>query len=359
MQTMNNGKSNMMKRTAIAAVCVGMIGSGGLVQAQKAKSSSKVPKKVEIARMIDVPASKIASLPVEVAVKSTTVPQNNSSKSPIYTQPSQDNFSIRLSDLSNNSKGFSFKYKEVKVNLPDFQIGQAEVTWALWSDVYNWATKKGYKFANKGTNVGTDKPVTGISWYDAIVWTNAYSEKSVKVPVYLGKNNKILKDATNGIAFNNMVVRVVRKDNGYRLLTETEWTIAARWGGTKKPTDPALAKLFTKGKDGKTYYWLPENHASGATKDVYNEKETARVAWFGQKSAQKICTKAKNVLNICDMSGSVWEWQLTSKDGIQNQGVRGGSWSSIAAETEVSYVYSRAPSYLNSDIGFRLARNVQ
>ena len=356
---MKNGKmekETTMKRMAIAVVCVGMIGSGGLVQAKPViKPLPKGKITLEMTRMIDVPASKITILPVEIAVQSPSVEKNK--RQELYTQPSETEYSINPEGFLNNHKGIRFEYREKKVNLPDFQIGQAEVTWALWSDVYNWATKNGYKFANTGTNVGIDKPVKDISWYDAIVWMNAYSEKSNKVPVYLAGNKSVLKDAENEGAFDNMVLRVVTKGNGYRLPTETEWTIAARFNGTKKPANPALAKLFTKGKDGKTYYWIPENHASGATKNVDDNKETARVAWFGQKSVQKICKKAKNALNICDMSGNVWEWQFTSTDG-KERGIRGGSWNNDSSEMDVSYVYGRIPSDNYTGIGFRLARNV-
>ncbi len=319
---MNNGKSMLLKRMAIAAVCVGMVGSGGLVQAMKPwwekpvkpLTTGKIPP--VMTQMIHVPASKIASVPLGDGDKIT------------------------------------------QVNLSDFQIGKAEVTGALWSDVYNWAIKNGYKFANTEENVGTDKPVTRVSWYDVIVWANAYSEKLKLQPVYLGSGGKVLNNATNRKELNKVKPG---KGNGYRLPTGIEWELAARWLGTTRPSKGELTKeaIATKGRDNKTtYYWTPANYASGATDDVfeYKLKETLKVAWFDQGSAKPVCTKATNVLGICDMSGNVWEWQSPPVTYHDYPRIRGGSWDDVDSNVTVSSVYSGAPSGIYSSIGFRLAR---
>lgn len=77
-------------------------------------------------------------------------------------------------------------------------MGETEVTYELWYEVYKWATtdtgdgKRSdcgdlYSFANKGRegNNGTigalpttakQEPVTLVNWRDTIVWCNALTE---------------------------------------------------------------------------------------------------------------------------------------------------------------------------------------
>ena len=83
-----------------------------------------------------------------------------------------------------------------------YSIRKYEVTYHLWKKVYDWAIMgagkdKGYSFRkgemgyainekDKKTLTETH-PVTGVNWYDCIVWCNAYSEMTGAVPVYYKK----------------------------------------------------------------------------------------------------------------------------------------------------------------------------
>lgn len=74
--------------------------------------------------------------------------------------------------------------------LSGFSIGKYEVTYSLWYSVYQWASANSYYFQSAGregndgtvgaapTAAGKFEPVTGINWRDAIVWCNAFSQKS-------------------------------------------------------------------------------------------------------------------------------------------------------------------------------------
>lgn len=323
---MKNGQRNRMKRMAIAIVCVGMVGSGGLAQAMNtAKHVNHSVKRLKTGKitpvmttMIRVPASNIIEVPLGVF---------------------------------DNHK---------KVKLPDFEIGKAEVTGALWSKVYNWAIQKGYTFQYEGTNVGTGKPVTRVSWYDVIVWTNAYSEKQGLVPVYRGEADKVLKNAN----WNESYQARAGKYNGYQLPTMEQSEIAARFLGTTKPTKGALATEAkrTKGKGNKYYYWTPADYASGAIGNVMNNSETRKVAWFDQKTEQTVCTKSSNFLKICDMSGNVaeWGWRTEANPSYDREvPVFGGGGSTDRSFLTVSNVYDHFASSRYAGVGFRVARNVK
>jgi formylglycine-generating enzyme required for sulfatase activity len=74
------------------------------------------------------------------------------------------------------------------LTLAPYAIGQYEVSYELWHTVRVWAEARGYTFANPGweghrnsggaapSAAGKNMPVTGISWRDAMVWCNAYTE---------------------------------------------------------------------------------------------------------------------------------------------------------------------------------------
>ena len=84
---------------------------------------------------------------------------------------------------------FEFKLRAVRLLLEEGFSGP-EIGRELgcsFHTVYKWAVTNGYSFANEG-ETGPDetdfaeeekyRPVTMISWRDAIVWCNAYSQMS-------------------------------------------------------------------------------------------------------------------------------------------------------------------------------------
>ncbi len=127
----------------------------------------------------------------------------------------------------------------------------------------------------------------------------------------------------------------------YRLPTEAEWEYAAKGG-----------------------HAYSRNWYSGAkfVNTVARYKDNSNhVTW-------KVSTRMPNELNLCDMSGNVWEWcadvyapyDTTSyypkspAEGLYRV-CRGGSYNSTAADCRVSKRGRQKPNYKHPTIGFRLA----
>src|SRR5690606_23254253 len=109
-----------------------------------------------------------------------------------------------------------------------FFMDRYEVSKQLWDEVYSWAIANGYDFDNSGYAAGSDHPISGISWYDAVKWCNARSEKEGLVPVYHTDPERTEAYRTGQVVLDNNWVSW--EANGYRLPTLAEWAKAYRGG---------------------------------------------------------------------------------------------------------------------------------
>jgi formylglycine-generating enzyme required for sulfatase activity len=173
----------------------------------------------------------------------------------------------------------------------------------------------------------SNRPIEGVSWFDAIVFCNRWSEADGLEPVY---------------EINEGQVELHFEKNGYRLPTEAEWEYACRANGPHE---------FFWGKD---------------------EKLAAAYCWFDSNSedvTHSVGTKKKNPFNLYDMCGNVWEWTqdwfgaeyYEDSEACDPRGpefgehkvLRGGCWFNGVNRLRCGSRLKRLPNLVDDVTGFR------
>ena len=205
-----------------------------------------------------------------------------------------------------------------------FLIGKYEVTWGEWKTVRDWAVSNGYSdLAGVGAGNGDNFPVTDVSWYDVVKWSNARSEKEGLTPVYQVSGTTYKTGEASPTLSSSA--------NGYRLPSEKEWEWAARGGVSSQ------GYTYSGSNTASEVGWTYDNSGGGSN---------------------AVGTKAANELGIYDMSGNVFEW-CEDVAYTSYRCSRGGSWDFDVDDAAVAnrFLSSSGPDYRINNIGFRLARS--
>jgi formylglycine-generating enzyme required for sulfatase activity len=249
---------------------------------------------------------------------------------------------------------FNVVYRPSQVD--SFYISEFETTWGEWLEVRDWAALNGYDIGTRGHGCEDNHPVRYISWYDAVKWCNARSEKENLTPVYYTDTAHATVYRTGDYKVSNS--EAMWTANGYRLPTEAEWQFAARGGNASQ------GYLYSGSNTLDEAGWYSMN-TEGAACDL-TSLQTGKGTWpVGQK--------LPNELGLFDMSGNVTEWcwdwygnifsfeleinpHGPETGNLVDRIQRGGGWVHGDWDCEVTSRGKGPPKGYGEFVGFRVVR---
>ncbi|MEU6878760.1 SUMF1/EgtB/PvdO family nonheme iron enzyme [Streptomyces sp. NPDC046712] len=195
------------------------------------------------------------------------------------------------------------------VEVAPYQLASFPVTQATYAQVTG---------QRPSTAHGERLPVEGVSWWDAVRFCNALSEREGFTPAYRFGG----EDAGEDIEWDATA-------DGYRLPTEAEWEHACRAGSA-----------------GPRYGPLDE------------------IAWYRGNSGEhlhEVGGRRPNAWGLHDMLGNVWDWCWDVYDAEvygSYRVLRGGGWFDEHWSCRASARRRSHPTFRVDDVGFRVARSI-
>jgi len=288
---------------------------------------------------------------------------------------------FQMGDASNPQEGKDSERPLAMVTVSDFYVMKTELTWIQWQEVQDWSLANNYHIA-AGKGDGDLHPVHSISWYDAVKWCNAASERDGLKPCYY--TDPVL---TQVYRQDNLDPEVDWNANGYRLPTEAEWEKAARGGikgkrfpwGDSYPWGDTISHARANYKSSsETYEPTPygdESNNSGYHPTYQNGRNEQDVTNTGIGFTAPVGSFPDAYgYGLRDMVGNVseWCWDWHDEDYYRNinnttdpkgsasgkeRTVRGGNFMENAHFSRCARRNSETPYYEGLGTGIRLAKS--